>query len=288
MSITTPTISEAAAEFVVVGFGQAGLDALVAADVNDRLADVIEPNEQRSQFLHDLRVPTEATVAQFVELIETNLVRTGTNTNALDVGGLPAELSGTAAPIGSGVVVEKVEASEDNTDTDSDLGDGVDEGDQDDDAAGELVVPEWASKLDTTGQVFKATFDKYADEMAPRRPQTTASLVRNQKVLLRCMIGVINATSGDNFHNLFNYMLQRFNAERTGVFNERSYLRGIDKHQFNPDEINLFPRLLNMFRLLSDPQSRQVAMRQISLEKTLATPLITEEGRRRVYQFFGQ
>lgn len=311
MSITTPTLSEAAAELVVVGFGQEALEALVAADVNDQLADVVELNDQNAQFIADLRMPEGATVAQFVELVETNLVKVGANQSG---DGLPMELLDTAGPVGgtdvaglvsdvasnaaaldiaakSGTADDK--APEDVLDEELDQGtdlQGENNPPADDEAEepGELAVPEWVSKLDTTGQVFKATFDRYAEDMAPRRPQTTTTLVRAQKTLLRTLIGVINSTSGDNFHSLFNYVLQRFNKERTGVFSERALLRGIDKHQFNPDEINLFPRLINLFVLLGDPQSRQLALRQVSLQKTLATPLITEEGRRRVNQFFGQ
>lgn len=312
MSITTPVISEVAAGLLAVSLGQANLEALLAADVNDTVRDVIEINEGNSSFVAELGISDETLVADLVQRIEANLGSSdGVPDDIVDpsalVGGAPAlnpELVGTLPPAGTDtdtatdVAGDRDEAGERDDDSDEDLADVADQNedlqasdaaqDAEDVAPAELAVPEWVKNLSANGAMFKGQFDKYEDEFAPRRPVTQAQITRGHLYLLRTLCGIINTVDGDEFHQLFNYVLQRFNKGRTGVFREVAVHRGIDKHTMNPDQINLFPRLINMFIVLADPQSRAIGLRQVSISKTLQGPLLTDDGRRRVHQFFGQ
>lgn len=302
MSINTPNLSEKAILMVTEGLGKENLDALLAADVTDLAIDVLDINGGNEGVAVDLQIGASLTVGELVERIEAAVAANAAAVEQPAPAGLtPAQIAANAkaaqkaqAPKdagGTGAVVDSTAQSPAPAapvtpvaDLQSEPADveGTEEADEG------LAEPEWITNLGMTGKMFKGTFDRYMVDMRPRMPVDEAAINRNQTTLLRTVLGVINSVEGSEFHSLWNYILQCFAKHSTGVFSEPMVYRGMEHNQMTPEQSRLYPRIVNMLILLADPATRAVALRQINLQKSLAGELVSEAGRRRVFQYFGQ
>lgn len=314
MSITNPTLSDKAKEMFAQGLGQENLDAFLAADVKDFAVEVLEINGGNEAVAAALQIGGQLTVEELASRFETA------------VQGISAEdelaeeaAAVVAAPAPSGLTPAQEAANkkaaetakaagtsgtEVNTTAQSpapvapaptpaepavaDLQAEPAEADAGIEVASGLAEPDWVSQLTATGQMFKATFDKYVSDMRPKRPVQPVDAARNQVVLVRTLCGIINILEGSEFHNVFNYVLQQFVAHREGALREIAIFRAIDENQLSTEQAKLFPRLINFLILAADPATRETGLRQVDLQKTLAGELITEAGRRKVFQYFGK
>lgn len=283
---TTPVLSVKATELFVAGFGHTNLEMFLAADVTELFHEhVIEEDEAQAQAIG--QIPAEATIADVVTLLE-------------GIAGADAPVADAPAPVAP-VVEAPAQPAPATPEVVAEVAQNV--------AAATGIVPEapaslaaapavldasniaplqpdWVAGLSPNAQTVKHAFDDYVAKMRPRAPVTVDDISRNQAVLAHTLTSVINRLDGDDFHLMFNYVLQQFKQHAEGVFRPVLVNRGMDLVPLAPEALRLFQRLINMFTLLADPATREVAHRQIDLAKTLAGA-ISEPGRQRVFQFFG-
>lgn len=319
MSITNPVLSDKAKAMFAEGLGKENLEAFLAADVNDHAVDVLEINGGNEAVASALQIGANLTVGQLAERFETAVggiteedklaaeasaqaaaqsqsgltpAQQAANKKAADqaaasaaAGSAGSEVSTTAespAPVAPAVVEETAaEAPADLQAQPADVG-------ADSEAVSGLVEPQWVESLGATAKLFKGAFDKYVSDMRPKRPVDPTTAARNQVVLVRTLCGMINSLEGQEFHDVFNYVLQQFVVHREGALRELAIFRSIEVNQLSSEQAKLLPRLINMLILTADPATRQYGLQQVSLDKTLAGELINENGRRRVFQYFGK
>lgn len=126
----------------------------------------------------------------------------------------------------------------------------------------------------------------YAEQMAPRRPVTDAKIIEQQRLLFEALTKTINE-SGEDFEKLMKMVFAFFEENRAGVFHETRVFRGMDNIPLSANDRAALQRLINMFKLLANPQSRKLNLKQVDLHATLQYG-ITEVGRNRVLAFFGR
>lgn len=126
----------------------------------------------------------------------------------------------------------------------------------------------------------------YIVEMAPRRPVTDAKIVEQQRLLFEAMTKTIN-DSGDDFEKLLKTVFAIFEEHKNGVFHETRVFRGTENLPMSLEDRNAFLRLLNLFKLVANPQSRKLNLKQVDLHASLQYG-VTELGRNRLMSFFGQ
>ena len=142
-----------------------------------------------------------------------------------------------------------------------------------------------SSNFSHVGQRVLGILSNYQDVMAPRKPVSDEQINNQQKLLFEAMVKTIN-DSGEDFEPLMKRVLRWFEDNRSGVCHEARLYRGMDNIQLSKNDRTAFMRLLNMFKLLSNGQYRQVAIKQIDMVATLQYA-ITDTGRNRVMAFFG-
>lgn len=142
-----------------------------------------------------------------------------------------------------------------------------------------------SSNFSHVGQRVLGILSNYQDVMAPRKPVSDEQINNQQKLLFEAMVKTIN-DSGEDFEPLMKRVLRWFEDNRAGVCHEARLYRGMDNIQLSKNDRTAFMRLLNMFKLLSNGQYRQVAIKQIDMVATLQYA-ITDTGRNRVMAFFG-
>lgn len=145
---------------------------------------------------------------------------------------------------------------------------------------------ELSANCGAMGKIVYTRILEYMVDMKPRKPIDEASAGRNQVKLYNALLDLINKTEGD-FTEVFTAVLKLFaiHGVEGKVFHEKYATRSMQSVNLNTDARRMFANLLNMFRLLADPAGRQVALKQISLPRTLVMP-VTEVGRARVMNFF--
>lgn len=126
----------------------------------------------------------------------------------------------------------------------------------------------------------------YAEQMAPRRPVTDAKIIEQQRLLFEALTKTINE-SGEDFEKLMKMVFAFFEENRAGVFHETRVFRGMDNIPLSANDRAALQRLINMFKLLANPQSRKLNLKQVDLHATLQYG-ITEVGRNRVLSFFNK
>jgi hypothetical protein len=126
----------------------------------------------------------------------------------------------------------------------------------------------------------------YIEQMAPRRPVTDAKIVEQQRLLFEAMTKAIN-DSGDDFEKLLKTVFAIFEEHKNGVFHETRVFRGTENLPMSYEDRTAFLRLLNLFKLVANPQSRKLNLKQVDLHASLQYG-VTELGRNRLMSFFGQ
>ena len=140
------------------------------------------------------------------------------------------------------------------------------------------------ANLGTIGRRVMSILTTYADQMAPRKPVTDAKIVEQQRLLYEALTKTIN-DSGDDFEALMKFVLAFFEQHKAGVFHDIRIFRGMDNLPLSTEDRAAFQRLVNLFKLVANPQSRGIALKQVDLVASLQYG-VTENGRNRVMGFF--
>ena len=150
----------------------------------------------------------------------------------------------------------------------------------------QTVVSKPSETFGLIGQRVMSILTTYADKMAPRKPVTDVVINEQQRLLFDALLKTIN-DSDEDFEKLLKTVFAFFEEHKNGVFHETRVFRGMDNIPLNKDDRAAFTRLLNLFKLVANPQSRKIALKQVDLNASLQYG-VTEQGKNRLMSFFNQ
>lgn len=122
--------------------------------------------------------------------------------------------------------------------------------------------------------------DRYVTEMAPRRPQSTETILRSQESLFFKIMEVIERSPTREFDRLWRILIAYFRAYSTQCFSPRYMARGSREWRRSSDDFDLFSRLMNLLHASGTDRREDV-----SIDLTARTGL-SEEGRGRLVSFY--
>lgn len=158
------------------------------------------------------------------------------------------------------------------------------------------TIPDYVrGRIADASPATKMLFDKlqkYMDAMNPRMPITEEDAGRWQVQLYSVLMGVINRIPNEDFEGAFTVLLSVFaHNQKTmdDVMHDANVFRAAANITLtNPEDRQTFFNLLHVIKIVADPKSRALALRQVDVNKALATRSITEVGRQRVLAYLGQ
>lgn len=136
----------------------------------------------------------------------------------------------------------------------------------------------------STGRMFLEQIEAYIAEMAPKKPQTAASISRWQVLLYRTLTSIINKCDAD-FYLVWRAVLAAFHSQKDGVFHESAVFRGMEHVVLPVNDQKGFQRILNIIKATAEPASRNAAIKQIDFSRSLEFG-VTEAGRSKLLNFY--
>ena len=125
----------------------------------------------------------------------------------------------------------------------------------------------------------------YCQNMAVGKMISAQAGAIEQSALYRSIQNIINRQN-TYFQPLFTALLAIFNAERKGALGDAHRNRFMDSVALNKSDREAFQNLTHVLLVTSDPKGRESTLKQVRLDKALASGL-TAEGQRRVLAYFG-
>ena len=129
--------------------------------------------------------------------------------------------------------------------------------------------------------------DKYAAEMAPRRPINAIAGAAKQVLLFRMMDRVFNRVSAEDFPACMDTLTQWFHDNKDGVCADTHIFRFSGEWSAMAEEWQAFVSWATLLKNLSDVKSRQHAVQNIHFDKYFQYSM-TDPGRERVLAYFGK
>ena len=124
----------------------------------------------------------------------------------------------------------------------------------------------------------------YIGRMGPDRLIDLKAALVEQVALYRAIQNIINRQD-TYFTQLFTAVLFLFKEEYKGALGDRYRMRYMDNIALPEGDRKAFANITQMLLILSDPKSREIALKQVNMERALENGL-TEEGRSRVLNYF--
>lgn len=124
----------------------------------------------------------------------------------------------------------------------------------------------------------------YIGRMAPGREADLKVALTEQVGLYRAIQNIINRQE-TYFTQLFSALLFLFKQEYNGALGDRYRMRFMDNIPLHAGDRKAFANITQMLCILADPKSREIALKQVNMERALENGL-TEEGRTRVLNYF--
>lgn len=138
---------------------------------------------------------------------------------------------------------------------------------------------------DTSAQIIvRSVIDEYITGMAPAKPITESAGANFQLKLWRAIEQVLRSPA-ELFHVNMNTLLEEIKKNRDGVFSEKYVFRFFHRIELPETQLKSFERLLNLFITTCDPSTRELALKQVDMEKTLEK-LPNEETRQRIFAYY--
>lgn len=141
--------------------------------------------------------------------------------------------------------------------------------------------------IKATGTVLEVatleSLESYVRNMAPGvgiLPEQGA----NQQTVLWKLISNICERNPEEFETLFSLVLLFLEEYQDGVFNERYIHRFAEALSISSDQINAFQRIITLMKMVANPKTRRLALKQINLEAALSVGF-SEEARQRILYF---
>lgn len=137
----------------------------------------------------------------------------------------------------------------------------------------------------TKQKILISAIEKYMVDMQPGKPVGGDAGARFQYMFWKTLSEVIEQSNQEEFKKSWNIILAYFNQFKTGVFHDKYVFRFAEFWAWNEGELNAFQRILNLIKLTCNPAERQVGLKQVSLERSLAEGF-SDDGRQRILTFY--
>lgn len=142
------------------------------------------------------------------------------------------------------------------------------------------------ANVPSANQIDISRIQAYVERMSPKRPIDAKVGTAEQVALYRAIQNIVNRQE-EFFHPLFTALLFLFQSEgKDGALSDRFRMRFMDNVNLPVGDRKAFANITQMLHILADPKSRNLAMKQVSMERALENGL-TAEGRDRVLSYFG-
>lgn len=161
----------------------------------------------------------------------------------------------------------EVEAETQVEPEDTDLGDDG-EPEMPEDEVLVVHTPTVVSQADMTREIIENNLAAYAKTMAPNYPTSVEEGTVKQVQLYRTIQTVLRTEGAEFFKNM-DLLLGFIAANRTNLFTEARAYRFFDKIRLPANERKLFERLLNLFIGTAAKDTRQMALGQVNLQRTI-------------------
>ena len=159
----------------------------------------------------------------------------------------------------------------------------------------EVIVPKTSSfdqkieQLKTNGtqaqiQLINA-IETYIIVMDPRDRISDDDGARQQYKFWKTISNIAENISGDEFRKCWNILLAYFNQYKNDVFHDRFIFRFSEFWQWSEYELNGYHRILNIIKLTADPDTRDLGLKQVSLDRSL-TDGFTDLARQKIINFY--
>jgi hypothetical protein len=114
---------------------------------------------------------------------------------------------------------------------------------------------------------------QYMEEVAPGKPVTRADGAKWQQTLWVALKGVVDNSDNLEFRKQWFIVLSFFNENggKKQVFNGRYVFRFAEMWSRSPDELDAMQRLINIIHLTANPEERNQGLKQVDLDRSLAT-----------------
>lgn len=127
---------------------------------------------------------------------------------------------------------------------------------------------EETKNITTMGKLVLNAIQDYIDNMGPNKPVSQSTTSRYQISLFRNLMLMLDKVD-DDFETVYSMILKQAHELRDGVFHEAYLFRAFDYMPISELERKQFQRLLNLIKVTADPQSRNLATKQVDFGKTL-------------------
>ena len=139
----------------------------------------------------------------------------------------------------------------------------------------------------STVSVFVDTFENYVQHMAPGVPVSNDDGAKLQYGLWKAFQTLINNTPVENFKVVWGNVLSLCMLHSGGALGERYAFRFAAQWSQQVTQLTAYQALLNLVNLTANPNTRAVGLKQIDLNRALATGY-TERGRQNLLSFYGK
>lgn len=144
-------------------------------------------------------------------------------------------------------------------------------------------------KLKLTGtsneRTLIANIELYMGNMKPGMPVNASAGAVAQYTFWNVIKNIAHNAPGNEFKSLWNILLGYFEEHKNGVFHERYIYRFPEAWHKEVKELTAYQRILNLIKLTANPATRQHALKQVDLDRTLSEGF-GEEARNRIISFY--
>ena len=127
--------------------------------------------------------------------------------------------------------------------------------------------------------------EQYIARMKPGMPVDGDKGAKAQYGLWHTLRKILETMPQEEFKNLWMLVMLYFHQHREGVFHERYVFRFSEFWNWSEKDLTAFQRILNLLKLTANPATRNAALKQVNLERSLADG-ISEEARQRLVTLY--
>jgi len=127
--------------------------------------------------------------------------------------------------------------------------------------------------------------EAYIAKMTPNKILDKNEGPNAQSSLWRTLRGVLENTN-EEFNQTYSIILGLFEKHKNGVFHERYVFRFMADAPLSKDELFAFQAIINLIKLTADPVSRNSALKQVDIARSLGK-VFSENARQRILGFYG-
>lgn len=142
-----------------------------------------------------------------------------------------------------------------------------------------------AGPLVKAEQIVRDTLNTYLDELKPGRPAQPDHINRNQVMLWRLILRVIETPDDVEFEKALTLLVDYFRAHRKGALGEYYVFRGMDTITLDQDTTAAFQRAINLLIICATVSGPKEVSRHADLGRSLPEGVYSDNARNRLLGF---